>query len=42
VLKALLAHPLTGQFTVAEALTGRLLEENAAHLPWAADGRPGE
>jgi 6-phospho-beta-glucosidase len=44
VLAALLAHPLTGQFGKASALTGRLLSENAAYLPWAAaaEGRPGE
>ena len=45
VLKALLAHPLTGQFDKAEALTGRLLTENAAYLPWAgaaADGTAGD
>jgi hypothetical protein len=35
VLAALLAHPLTGQFGKATALTGRLLAENAAYLPWA-------
>ncbi|MGN6796643.1 MAG: 6-phospho-beta-glucosidase [Gaiellaceae bacterium] len=40
--KALLAHPLTGQFDKASALTGRLLTENEAYLPWAADERPGE
>jgi 6-phospho-beta-glucosidase len=43
VLAALLAHPLTGQFDKASALTGRLLTENAAYLPWAgaADGTAG-
>jgi 6-phospho-beta-glucosidase len=44
VLAALLAHPLVGQFGKAEALTGRLLTENAAYLPWAgaaADGTAG-
>jgi 6-phospho-beta-glucosidase len=35
VYDALLAHPLVGQHDLAEALTGRLLAENHAHLPWA-------
>jgi 6-phospho-beta-glucosidase len=36
VARALLAHPLVGQYDLAERLTDRLLEENAAFLPWAA------
>jgi 6-phospho-beta-glucosidase len=35
VAKALLAHPLVGQYDLAEKLTDRLLAENAAFLPWA-------
>ncbi|WP_420080781.1 6-phospho-beta-glucosidase [Streptomyces sp. JL4002] len=35
VFKALLAHPLVGQFDLAEALTDRLLAHNKEHLPWA-------
>ncbi len=35
VAKALLAHPLVGQYDLAEQLTDRLLAENAAFLPWA-------
>jgi 6-phospho-beta-glucosidase len=35
VAKALLAHPLVGQFDLAEQLTDRLLAENASFLPWA-------
>ncbi len=35
VAKALLAHPLVGQFDLAGQLTDRLLAENAAFLPWA-------
>jgi 6-phospho-beta-glucosidase len=35
VAKALLAHPLIGQFDLAGQLTDRLLAENAAFLPWA-------
>ena len=35
VAKALLAHPLVGQFDLANRLTDRLLAENAAFLPWA-------
>jgi 6-phospho-beta-glucosidase len=37
VAKALLAHPLVGQYDLAGQLTDRLLAENAAFLPWAAD-----
>jgi len=36
VAAALLAHPLIGQYDLAEKLTDRLLAENAAFLPWAA------
>jgi len=36
VAKALLAHPLVGQYDLAEHLTDRLLAENAQFLPWAA------
>jgi 6-phospho-beta-glucosidase len=36
VAKALLAHPLVGQYDQAERLTDRLLAENAQFLPWAA------
>ncbi|HXB46533.1 MAG TPA: 6-phospho-beta-glucosidase [Streptosporangiaceae bacterium] len=36
VAKALLAHPLVGQYDLAEQLTDRLLAENAQFLPWAA------
>ncbi|MFH7597316.1 6-phospho-beta-glucosidase [Streptomyces racemochromogenes] len=35
VARALLAHPLIGQFDLAEALTDRLLAHNKEHLPWA-------
>ena len=35
VYAALLAHPLVGQHELAEALTGKLLAANAAHLRWA-------
>ena len=42
VAAALLAHPLVGQYSLAEAMTGRLLAENAQFLPWAsAAGAPG-
>lgn len=34
VVKALLAHPLTGQYTQAEELTDRLLAYNREHLAW--------
>jgi len=36
VAKALLAHPLVGQYDVAEQLTDRLMAENAAFLPWVS------
>ncbi|MEU9943326.1 6-phospho-beta-glucosidase [Streptomyces lavendulae] len=35
VSKALLAHPLVGQYDLAEGLTDRLLAHNKEHLPWA-------
>ncbi|MCY0934602.1 6-phospho-beta-glucosidase [Streptomyces sp. H34-S4] len=35
VFKALLAHPLVGQFELAEGLTDRLLAHNKEHLAWA-------
>lgn len=35
VSKALLAHPLVGQFDYAEALTDRLIAHNREHLAWA-------
>ncbi|MGH3305787.1 MAG: 6-phospho-beta-glucosidase [Streptosporangiaceae bacterium] len=35
VARALLAHPLVGQYDLAQRLTDRLLAENAALLPWA-------
>jgi 6-phospho-beta-glucosidase len=35
VRKALLAHPLVGQYRLADELTDRLLAQNAHFLPWA-------
>ncbi|MGW5736849.1 MULTISPECIES: 6-phospho-beta-glucosidase [Streptomyces] len=35
VFKALLAHPLIGQYTYAEQLTDRLIAHNREHLAWA-------
>ncbi|MFJ9318431.1 6-phospho-beta-glucosidase [Streptomyces globisporus] len=35
VFKALLAHPLIGQFDYAEGLTDRLIAHNREHLAWA-------
>jgi len=35
VYRAMLAHPLVGQHTLAENLTDRLLAANASHLAWA-------
>ncbi|WP_395570734.1 6-phospho-beta-glucosidase [Streptomyces sp. BK79] len=35
VLRALLAHPLVGQYTYAERLTDLLLAHNREHLTWA-------
>ena len=34
VYSALLAHPLVGQYEIAECLTDKLLAENAQYLPW--------
>jgi 6-phospho-beta-glucosidase len=34
VYNALLAHPLVGQYEIAECLTDKLLAENAKYLPW--------
>jgi len=40
VAKALLAHPLVGQYDLANQLADRLIAENARFLPWAsADGQ---
>ncbi|MGC9376351.1 6-phospho-beta-glucosidase [Streptomyces sp. MH13] len=35
VLRALLAHPLVGQYAYAEQLTDRLIAHNREHLAWA-------
>jgi 6-phospho-beta-glucosidase len=35
VFKALLSHPLIGQYACAEALTDRLIAHNREHLAWA-------
>ncbi|MCQ6552942.1 6-phospho-beta-glucosidase [Streptomyces sp. C10-9-1] len=35
VFRALLAHPLIGQYTYAEKLTDSLIAHNREHLPWA-------
>ncbi|MFE9254644.1 6-phospho-beta-glucosidase [Streptomyces sp. NPDC006879] len=35
VFKALLAHPLVGQYDLAQSLTDRLVAHNREHLPWA-------
>jgi len=35
VTAAMLAHPLIGQYELAEEMTDRLLAENAQFLPWA-------
>ncbi|MFE1285291.1 6-phospho-beta-glucosidase [Streptomyces sp. NPDC058751] len=35
VLRALLAHPLVGQYALADALTDRLIAHNREHLTWA-------
>ncbi|MFF0464369.1 6-phospho-beta-glucosidase [Streptomyces mexicanus] len=35
VLRALLAHPLIGQYAYAEALTDQLIAHNREHLAWA-------
>ena len=36
VSDALLAHPLVGQYDLAERLTDLLLADNREYLPWAA------
>lgn len=35
VFRALLAHPLIGQYGYADALTDRLIAHNREHLAWA-------
>ena len=44
VFRALLAHPLVGQYDLAESLTDRLIAHNREHLAWAVtpagQGRP--
>jgi 6-phospho-beta-glucosidase len=35
VVAALLAHPLIGQYDLANQLADRLIAENRAFLPWA-------
>ena len=35
VFRALLAHPLVGQYEYAEALTDLLIAHNREHLAWA-------
>lgn len=35
VFRALLSHPLIGQYEYAEALTDRLVAHNREHLAWA-------
>ncbi|WP_329465129.1 6-phospho-beta-glucosidase [Streptomyces sp. NBC_01431] len=35
VFRALLAHPLVGQYEYADGLTDRLIEHNREHLAWA-------
>ncbi|MFF8829635.1 6-phospho-beta-glucosidase [Streptomyces sp. NPDC015131] len=35
VFRALLAHPLVGQYALADGLTDRLIAHNREHLPWA-------
>ena len=40
VLAALLAHPLVGQFDLANRLADRLISENEQYLPWAGEARP--
>ncbi len=35
VFKAMLAHPLIGQYDLARGLTDRLVAHNREHLPWA-------
>lgn len=36
VVRALLAHPLVGQYSTAEVLADRLIAENRKWLPWAS------
>ena len=35
VERAMLAHPLVGQYDKARKLTDLLIAHNSAHLPWA-------
>ncbi|CAM5443612.1 6-phospho-beta-glucosidase [Streptomyces tanashiensis] len=35
VFKALLAHPLVGQYAYADGLSDRLIAHNREHLAWA-------
>jgi 6-phospho-beta-glucosidase len=35
VVSALLAHPLIGQYDLAEKMADRLIAENASFLSWA-------
>jgi 6-phospho-beta-glucosidase len=35
VFRALLAHPLVGQYAYADALTDQLIAHNREHLAWA-------
>jgi len=37
VRAALLAHPLVGQYDLADQLADRLISENAGYLPWARE-----
>jgi 6-phospho-beta-glucosidase len=37
VSAALLAHPLVGQYDLADQLADRLISENAGYLPWARE-----
>jgi 6-phospho-beta-glucosidase len=39
VAAALLAHPLIGEFDLANQMADRLIAENAEYLPWASAGR---
>ena len=41
VAAALLAHPLVGQYQLAEDMAGRLIAENAEFLPWTGFGAAG-
>ena len=41
VAAALLAHPLVGQYQLAEDMAGRLIAENAEFLPWTGYGAAG-